>query len=140
MIQASCGAAPDTRDSHEKVRALLEEGDYHGAMKLLPEAMAESEREAAASGHSVAVMSGSLDAHVLQSIAESGDAHWGRILDDPDIPHHYKTGLLFDIIESRLGKGSVYEGGGGRYVVPASGPVDLDKPLPAFHESPGPGR
>lgn len=126
-LGVGCSTGSHIYDPHSAVRALLAKGDYHGALILLPEAMAESRREAAATGHSFAVMSGSLDAHTLQSIAARGDIHWGRILDDPDIPHHYKTGLLFEIVETRLGKGSVYAPDNDHFVVPVSGPVDLDE-------------
>jgi hypothetical protein len=99
--------------------------------------MAEYEREARKTGHSVAVMSGSLDFHTLQFTADRGDAHWGSILDDPDIPYRCKTGLLFAIIEARLGKGSVYSEDADHYVVPTSGPVDLDEHWKRLRTSPG---
>jgi hypothetical protein len=129
LLLAGCGSAvlvPE-RDLGSEVRARLVEGDYRAALRLLPAAMAECEREADRTGHSVAVLSGSLDAFVLQTIAVEGEADWGAILDDPGIPHRYKTGLLFEIIESRLGKGSVYAEGEDRYVVPVESPVDLDE-------------
>ncbi len=140
VFAAGCGSTvlvPE-RDPGPTVCGLLEKGDYHAAMRLLPATMAEYEREAERTGHSFGVISGSLSLHALEFIAEEGDAHWGSIFDDPDIPHQYKTGLLSTIIEIRLGKGSIYmEDGADHYVVPMSGPVDLDKHWERLGGNPG---
>ena len=139
VLAAGCGSTVlvPGQDPGPAVHALLTRGDYHAAMRLLPAAMAEYEREARRRGHSVAVISGSLGVHTLYFIAEKGDAHWGSILDDPDISYPYKTGLLFNIIEARLGKGAVYVGDADHYVVPTSGPVDLDEHWKRLRTSPG---
>ncbi len=51
---------------------------------------------------------GLLYSNTMGCIAGKGDADWGRILDDPDIPYRYKAELIFEICETRLGKGSAW--------------------------------
>lgn len=65
----------------------------------------------------------------MATIAEKGDADWGRILDDPAIPYEYKVEMVFEILEARLGKGSVYVGNRDNLIVPRKGRIDLDREM-----------
>ena len=127
ILFAGCRTLPV--DAFHQVHRHLEKKEYHAAMRSLPKAMAEAEREARRTGHSVNVHSGSIDAHTFYEVAFRGDQDWGRILDDPEIPHGYKTAMVFEILELRLGKGAVYSGNHSNFIVPRSGPIDLDKDM-----------
>ena len=63
-----------------------------------------------------------------------GDAQWGAILDDPQIPHTYKTEMIFEIMAQRLGKGTVYLGNSDNIIIPRHGPIDLNTEMIALPE------
>ena len=125
VLLAGCRTVPV--DGFQQGHRHLEKKEFHAAMRSLPEAMAEAERKASRTGHSVNVHSGSIDAHTFEEVAFRGDQDWGRILDDPEIPYEYKTAMVFEILELRLGKGAVYSGNHSNFIVPRFGPIDLDK-------------
>jgi hypothetical protein len=50
-------------------------------------------------------------------------------LDDADIPHEDKTEMIFEILEARLGKGSVYLANEETIIVPRKRRIDLDKEM-----------
>ena len=124
--QLNEGAAQVREDYDDLVRNLLDEGRFHEALRRLPQAEAQWSEEMQRAGHSFEGASAYLYSSVMFTIAAAGDSDWGKILDDPDIRYDYKTDLLFEILEERLGKGAVYAGNDENYVVPASGPIDLD--------------
>jgi hypothetical protein len=64
---------------------------------------------------------------IVSKIAERGDLHWAKILDDPDIPYVYKTEMIFEILRARLGKGAVYVANKENFIVPGLRPIDLAK-------------
>jgi hypothetical protein len=66
---------------------------------------------------------------VMGRAAAFGDSQWGAILDDSEIPHRYKTEMIFEILEARLGKGSVYLGNSENIIVPRERRVDLDREM-----------
>ena len=113
---------------HEKIRDCLEKGDYHGAMRLLPAERRAWQKLMAKTGKSYEGAHGYLSGSTLFGAAERGDADWGKILDDPEIPYADKTSLVFQILETRLGKGAVYVGDDrDSFIVPCGGPIDLDR-------------
>ncbi len=126
-IPQTTGEAPFER--YEKVCALTDKGEYQAAMRLLPEAMREWERHTRETGKSHEGAAGFLYGHVMDAVASKGDAYWGRILDDPEIPYVYKTEMVFEILEIRLGKGAVYVGNESNFIVPRKGLIDLDKEM-----------
>ena len=119
--------APTEPDS--PVLALCESGKYHEAMLELPKAMAEWNEYTNRTGHTAEGAAGYLYATTMFTIASKGEDDWGQILDDPDIPYSYKTEMVFEILEARLGKGAVYVGNKSNLIVPRSGPIDLDKEM-----------
>ena len=98
-------------------------------MRELPKTMAEWAEYTKRTGRTSEGAAGYLFVTTMFSIAEKGDAHWGKILDDPDIPYEYKTEMIFEILEARLGKGAVYVGNKRNLIVPRSGPIDLEKEM-----------
>ncbi len=108
-------------------RMLCEKGNHHAAMRELPKAMTAWEEYTRRTGNTCEGAASFLYAIVMFTIAEKGDAHWGRILDDPQIPYEYKTGMICEILEARLGKGAVYVADKKNFIVPRSGPIDLRK-------------
>jgi hypothetical protein len=110
-LLAGCATVPAVSVPQEpvsSVRELCEKGEYH----------------ATAEG-----TAGYLYALTMFTIAEKGDAHWGKILDDPDIPYVYKTEMVFEILEARLGEGAVYVANRRNLIVPRMGVIDLDKEM-----------
>ena len=107
----------------------LAKGRYHLAMLELHTHMLVAEEESKRTGHSVAVHEGGAYANTLLTIASIGDAYWGQILDDPDIPYSYKIDLVFEILEFRLGKGAIYAGNSQNYIVPRKRRIDLEKEM-----------
>lgn len=83
-------------------------GNYHAAMRALPEEMERWARHEEQTGETAEGAGGYAYAFTLSQIAERGEADWGKIFDDPEIPHAYKASLLFEIAEARLGKGSAW--------------------------------
>ncbi len=117
------------REPESTVRMLCERGEYHAAMRELPKAMAEWEDYTKRTGRTGEGTAGFLYWTTMFATAQKGDAHWGKILDDPEIPYEYKTELIFEILEARLGKGAVYVGNKSNFIVPRTGPIDLDKEM-----------
>ena len=111
------------------VRNLCEAGRYHEAMRALPDVMDAWARYTAAAGRTAEGAAGFEYATTMFSIAEKGDADWGKILDDPKIPYVYKTEMIFEIVEARLGKGAVYLGNSTNIIIPRFGRIDLDKEM-----------
>ncbi len=120
-----------------RVSMLCEAGDYHGAMRELPNAMSQWAEYTKRTGSTAEGAAGHLYATTMFTIAEKGDAHWGRILDDPDIPYEYKTEMVFEILEARLGKGAVYVGNESNLIVPRSGRIDLTEEMIKLPEQDG---
>lgn len=116
-----------------------EKVDYVEAMRSLVHEMAEWEAYTQRTGSTAEGAAGFAYSTTLGEVAGVGDAQWGAILDDPDIPYEYKTDLIFEILETRLGKGAVYIGNEDNIIVPRWGPIDLDKAmieLPAPQKQP----
>ena len=104
--RANLAVLPVEPDS--EVRSLCESGRYHEAMRQLPEVMAQWEEYTRRTGQTAEGAAGYIYSTTMFDIAERGDADWGRILDDPNIPYEYKTTMIFEIAEMRLGKGSAW--------------------------------
>lgn len=104
---------------------LLEQGRYHEAMRRLPQSMEDWRVREAEAGHSFEGAAGFEYNSVMFTIAEEGDSDWAAILDDPDIPHAYKTTMIFEILETRLGKGAAYMGNSKNIIIPREAPIDL---------------
>ncbi len=131
-LLAGCATVPAVSIPQEpvsSVRELCEKGAYHAAMRELPKAMAEWTEYTKRTGRTAEGAAGYLYAVTMFTIAEKGDAHWGKILDDPEIPYVYKTEMVFEILEARLGKGAVYVANRRNLVVPRMGLIDLDKEM-----------
>ncbi len=109
------------------LRELCDKGDYHAAMRELPKVMAQWDEFTKRTGRTCEGIAGFLYVRTMPKIAEKGDLHWGKILDDPDIPYVYKTEMIFGILEARLGKGAVYLANKQNFIVPRFRPIDLDK-------------
>jgi hypothetical protein len=122
--------ASDVVDTPESsVGILCQNGKYHEAMRALPKIMAQWKKYTKNTGLTDEGKAGYLYATTLFTIASKGDADWGRILDDPDIPYTYKTEMIFEILELRLGKGAVYAGDQNNFIVPRARNIDLDKEM-----------
>ena len=110
VLLAGCAALPDTADAtaepDSSARALCDAGKYHESMRALPKEMAAWEEYTKATGNTREGAAGFLYSTTMFAIAIRGDADWGRILDDPDIPYDYKTEMISEIVEARLGKGA----------------------------------
>jgi hypothetical protein len=87
-------------------------------MRALPKDMAEWDKYTALTGSTMEGAAGFMHYSVMSDIAMKGDAEWGKILDDPNIPQDYKAEMLFEIMEQRLGKGWVYFGDDNSIVIP----------------------
>ena len=119
--QASQLKQPETT-----MRALCEKGDYHTAMRELPKAMEQWTEYTKRTGNTAEGAAGFEYVTTMLAIAEKGDAHWGKILDDPEIPYKYKTEMIFEILETRLGKGAVYVEDKRNFIVPRLGLIDFN--------------
>jgi hypothetical protein len=108
-----------------RTRDLAEKGQFHAAMRLLPDAMRQWDEHIERTGETHEGAHGFLYHHVMGLLVQNGDAQWGGILDDPEIPYVYKTEMVFEILEARLGKGSVYLGNKETIIVPRKRRVDL---------------
>ena len=110
VLLAGCATLPDTVDAtaepDSSVSALCDSGKYHECMRVLPKEMAAWAEYTKATGSTSEGAAGFLYSTTMFAIACKGDADWGRILDDPDIPYNYKTEMIFEIVEARLGKGA----------------------------------
>jgi hypothetical protein len=94
-------------------------------MQALPKAMDDWAEYTKKTGRTAEGTAGFIWMMTLSNIAEKGDADWGKILDDPRIPHIYKTEMIFEILEARLGKGAVYLGNKKNIIIPRHGLIDL---------------
>ena len=108
------------------VRMLCEKDDYYAAMRELPKAMDEWAEYTKRTGRTAEGAAGYLYVTTMAGIANNGDAFWGRILDDPEIPYAYKTEMIFEILEARLGKGAAYVGNRKNFIVPRLRLIDFD--------------
>ena len=99
-------AEPDQPES--PLRALCDAGQYHAAMRALPKVMDQWAEYTRRTGNTAEGAAGFEYATTLAEVAAKGDQHWGRILDDPEIPYEYKTSMIFEILELRLAKGGVW--------------------------------
>ena len=138
LVAAVLPACHSTRlavDDDGEVRRLLAEDRYHEALRQLPAALAEWHELELEAGHSFEGAAGYLYSTALLQTAVRGDRDWGVILDDPAIPYHYKSDLVFEILENRLGKGSVYSASRDLFVIPRSGPVNLATDMNTLPES-----
>ena len=107
------------------VGALCAAGRFHEAMKVLPTEMAAWAEYTKRTGSTAEGTAGYLYATTMAQIANKGDVDWGRILDDPDIPYDYKTAMIFEVAEARLGKGASWSPErGGVAIIPRSGRAD----------------
>jgi hypothetical protein len=88
------------------VRVLCEKGEYHKAMQALPKAMEDWAKYTEKTGRTAEGAAGYEYTTTMMAIARKGDADWGKILDDPNIPYRYKAEMIFEIAEARLGKGA----------------------------------
>jgi hypothetical protein len=104
-------------------------GKYHAAMRTLPRAMQQWAEYTKRTGETAEGMAGHQYSTTMMAISERGDADWGKILDDPEIPYEYKAEMVFEILEARLGKGAVYVGNKDNFIVPRHRPADLDKEM-----------
>ncbi|MBN2686348.1 MAG: hypothetical protein JXR40_13790 [Pontiellaceae bacterium] len=127
---ASCATLPPTTEDPAQpetpMRDLCEDGKYHAALRALPRAMRQWEEYTKRTSETAEGAAGYEYATTMFTIAEMGDADWGRILDDSAIPYEYKVDLIFEILEARLGKGAVYVGNKDNLIVPRKRPADLE--------------
>ena len=107
------------------LRKLYETGKYHDAMRELPKTMAAWKDYTKRTGRTAEGAAGYLCSQTLHAVATKGDAEWGKILDDTQIPYKYKIQMIFEILERRLGKGAVYVGNKDNLIVPRTKPIDL---------------
>jgi len=125
LLLHACGK-PD-EDIRTGVTDSPKQRDYHQEMRRLPEEMkiwAEYTKRTGSTAEGAAAYG---YARTMGEIAIKGDADWGKILDDPDIPYKYKTDMIFEILETRLGKGAIYLGDYENLIVPRKAPADLSK-------------
>ncbi len=116
-------AAPQPNDA--RLQAALTQGHYHLAMRELPPVMDQWAQYTRRSGETAEGAAGFTYGRTMDAIVAHGDSQWGAILDDPEIPYVYKTEMIFEILEARLGKGAVYMGNDKNLIVPRHGPIDL---------------
>ena len=113
----------------EESRALAEKGEFYASIRSLPDDIAKWDRCIAVTGRSFEGSRGYLRSHVLDLVSLNGDAEWGKIWDDPKIAYRMKTDILFEILEARLGKGSVFLGNDETIIVPRNRPINLDREM-----------
>ena len=124
------GPVPDTvKEPDSPVRTLCEKGQYHAAMRALPKAMKQWAEYTQCTGETAEGAAGYEYSTTMFAIAEKGEKEWGKILDDPDVPYEYKTEMIFEILEARLGKGAVYVGNKDNFIVPRRRRVDLSREM-----------
>lgn len=130
---------PDTAavEPQTPLRDLCDSGRYHEAMRALPGAMRQWAAYTERTGRTCEGAAGYEYATTMMAVAIHGDADWGKILDDPDIPYAYKTEMVFEILETRLGKGAVYVGSRKYLLVPRLGVVDLGREMIRLPEEDG---
>ncbi len=112
VLLVSC-ASLISADDHPKepdsvIAGLLRAHKYHEAMRELPKEMDAWTAYTEKTGHTSEGAAGYIYSTTMFRIASDGDPDWGKILDDTEIPYHYKTKLIFEIVEARLGRGAVW--------------------------------
>jgi len=115
----------EIREPENMLRQLCTEGKYHSAMKELVKSQAEWQAYTEKTGKTHEGAAGFEYMYTMMHIVSEGDAHWGKILDDPAIPYVYKTEMIFEILEERLGKGAVYMDSERNFIVPRFGLADI---------------
>lgn len=106
---ASSFPAPNSlSEPDSKIISLLETGNYNEAMRQLPAEMKAWAEYTKDTGNSQEGAAGFIYPTTIGRIAATGDSDWGKIIDDPDIPYEYKTELIYEILETRLGKGAAW--------------------------------
>jgi hypothetical protein len=127
VASQSAGSSRDAiAEPETSTRSFLDRGDYHGALKILPKVMEQWAEYTGITGRTAEGAAAFEHAHTFSRIASEGDAYWGTMLDDPEIPYEYKTKMIFSILEERLGKGAVYRAGEDNLIVPRKGRIDLN--------------
>jgi len=96
-------------------------------MRLLSDAMNRWDKYVERTGQTHGGAQGFVYHNFMGHLVNEGDAQWGAILEDPDIPYVYKTEMISDILEARLGKGSVYRGNEENLIVPRHRRINLRK-------------
>jgi hypothetical protein len=133
VVIAGCATVPPLAKSPQEpvspVRGLCDRGKYLDAMRALPKAMTEWSKYTEKTARTAEGAAGFEYSTTLSAIANKGDSQWGAILDDPNIPYEYKTAMIFEILETRLGKGSVYVGNKSNLIVPRARRIDLAKEM-----------
>ncbi len=114
-------------DVGTRIRNKLDARNFHGALRLLPREAMLWDRLIEKTGRSYEGAQGFLHGSVMGQTASFGDLHWGMVLDDPDIPHAYKVAMVFEILEARLGRGSVYYGNRDNLIVPVPRRLDFEQ-------------
>ncbi|MDJ0682067.1 MAG: hypothetical protein QNJ18_19675 [Xenococcaceae cyanobacterium MO_167.B52] len=112
VLLVSC-ASLISADDHPKepdsvIAGLLRAHKYHEAMRELPKEMNAWTVYTEETGRTSEGAAGYIYSTTMFRIASEGDSDWGKILDDSNIPYPYKTRLIFEIVEARLGKGAVW--------------------------------
>lgn len=124
-VLSGCSTTPSSSTGAQQpdspLRALCDAGDYHGAMRALPGVMEGWAEYTRHTGNTAEGAAGFELSTTLAQIAASGDADWGKILDDPEIPYECKTSMIFEILESRLARGSVWSPNRELIIMPQSG-------------------
>ena len=113
LLGVGCVSLPDEPEGAAiepdvKSTDLCKVGKYHEAMRELPKEMAAWAEYTRRTGNTSEGAAGLLHYHTMSAVASMGDKDWGKILDDPKIPFEYKTDLIFEIVEARLGKGAIF--------------------------------
>lgn len=109
-ILLGCPPSPSRQERHwelvAQIGSLRKAGRYCEAFKLLPEMQSAWDAYTRRTGDTAEGTAGYVSSDTFMQICVHGDAHWGKILDDPDIPYDYKTELISEIANYRLGKGA----------------------------------
>ena len=112
VILGAMGCSGGATETHERedaqVLRLCNAGRFQEAVRALPGAMEAWAQYEAETGSTAEGAAGYLYSSTLSSVARKGDAEWGRIFDDPQIPHELKIEMVFEILEHRLGKGAAW--------------------------------
>lgn len=123
LINNSVSARPSDaiKEPKSSVLLLCKEKKYHAAMRELPKVMAAWQEYTKLTGRTSEGAASYLYTTTMFTIASKGDADWGKILDDSEIPYNVKTDMIFEILELRLGKGAIYVGNQDNFIVPVPG-------------------
>jgi hypothetical protein len=108
-----------------RLQGYLDHGQYRLAMRELPVVMKQWAEYTQRTGETAEGSAGYIYGRTMDEIVAHGGSQWGEILDDREIPYVYKTEIIFEILEGRLGKGAVYMGNEKNFIVPRYGRIDL---------------